>query len=168
MEPLDLFAEDLDYRAASVRRSRQALANTAVRSRIRAIYAALKPTMEAFPSQARLSSWSYGADMTMNLHLRDLERFNGPEAVALLERIVNDGGYATEDSRDNASDVTRRYSFWYNIPHPELNRVNIQLTIQLAVKTDSAVCYRVQVGSKAVETPQYEIVCPEPTAVGAE
>ena len=165
MEPLDLFAEDLDYRAASVRRSRQALSNNAVRSRIRAVYAALKPTMDAFPSQARLSAWSYGSQMTIILHLRDLDRFNGPEAVALLERVVNDGGYSNEHSSDNANDVTRRYTFDYNIPHPELSHVGIQLTIQLAVKTDSAVCYRVQVGSKAVETPQYEIVCPEPTTV---
>ncbi len=165
MEPLDLFAEDLDYRATSVRHSRMALSNNAVRSRIRAIYAALKPTMDALPSQARLSSWSYGKDLTVILHLRDLERFNGPEAVSLLERIVNDGGYASEDTRDNASDVTRRYSFHYAIPHPDLGHVHVQLTVQLGVKTDSAVCYRVQVGSKSVETPQYEIVCPEPTAV---
>jgi hypothetical protein len=165
MEPLDLFAEDLDYRAKLLRRTRQSLTSNAVRSRIRAIYSALQPTMDAYPEQARLSAWGYGNVLTITLHLSKLERFNGPEAAELLGRIVDAAGYTRERTQDNATDVVRRYQFEYHIPHPELTSVEIELNVYLGVVSESPVCYRVEKGVKTIEVPEYEIVCPEATEV---
>jgi hypothetical protein len=165
MDPLDLFAEDLDYRAKLVRQARISLANNAVRSRIRAIYAALKPTMEAYPEKCKLSSWSYGRSLTITLHMSSLDRFNGPEAVQLLGNIVEAAGYDEERTHDDAASVARRYHFAYDIPVPELGYVRLELNVHLAVVSESPVCYRVERGVKTVEVPEYEIVCPEPTEV---
>jgi hypothetical protein len=145
--------------AATKKQIAMAVGNAAKSGKLDRFMSAIDTIVSADTANRSCYVWSCGADVELNLYLRNLDNFTDGPAVTILNQFEYMNPVDTKIT-ESPEYFTKRITYVYNVGYFNDVPVRAEVIVELVVKSDSESCRRVLVGHKeATPQPIYKLEC---------